>query len=336
MTLELRPAAVEDVAGICALLDRASPGNPKRDPQLLRWQYWRNPFGAPSSWVWTEGRRVVAHSGGFAVPLVLDGRAARGDWGADAATDPAYRRRGLFTAAARARFEAAADAGIAATVSLPLARSWPALQAAGLRPATRLRVYVLPRGAATARRVGLPAIVPRIAGWLFPARTATGADESAQLPHDLGDLLERTPRPRYGIARTVAWWRWRYAQRPNAAYRYLVVRHGARLLACAVTVERARGRLRLATVLDVAAVDHDAGAATIGAVAAAHAELDGVAVAAPPGSFLAAVARRGGCRRLPGRLEPETLRLGVVDHAGTLRDVGRLPWTVSWGDVDWL
>src|SRR5207302_1847546 len=73
--------------------------------EILRWQYWDNPFAAPVSWVWQDGGRIVAHYCGMPVPILFAGRAAVGAVGVDAATAPSHRGQGLFERLARAGYD---------------------------------------------------------------------------------------------------------------------------------------------------------------------------------------------------------------------------------------
>ncbi|MDQ3973736.1 MAG: GNAT family N-acetyltransferase, partial [Actinomycetota bacterium] len=115
----LRRATPDDTGAICALLGAAFPDNPKRHPALYRWQYWDNPFGPSSVWLWEDGGAVVCHGATFATPGVLDGRPVRLGHAADSATAASHRRAGLYARLARARYRDSAQLGMAAVLSLP-------------------------------------------------------------------------------------------------------------------------------------------------------------------------------------------------------------------------
>ena len=55
----VRRATPDDAEAVAALIGEVFPANPKADPAVLRWQYWDNPFGAPSSWVVEDAGRLV-------------------------------------------------------------------------------------------------------------------------------------------------------------------------------------------------------------------------------------------------------------------------------------
>ncbi len=142
--LELRPAGPDDTGALCELFRRNFPHNPKAAPDVLRWQYWDNPFGRAASWVMVDGDQVVCHFAVLPLPGRLAGRPATVGNTADAATDPAYRRSGLMGRTARAALDECARRGIQVAVSFPNVNSRGALRQIGMREVANVRAYVLP------------------------------------------------------------------------------------------------------------------------------------------------------------------------------------------------
>lgn len=59
------------------MLAGATRANPKVDPDVMRWQYFENPFGSAVGWVWEDDGEVVCHLPGSPSRCSLgDGRAA--------------------------------------------------------------------------------------------------------------------------------------------------------------------------------------------------------------------------------------------------------------------
>lgn len=355
--LVLRRGDETDDAAIRALLARSYPDNPKADAAYTRWQYWANPFGPTRSWVWVEpGGRLVGHWSAVAVPLWLAGRPVPGAKGVDIATDPEWRGCGLFSALARRLIADCRDAAVPALLSHPNPSSAPAVARAGARQVARVPVWVRPLDPVwLADRLRLPVSAARAltrAGFR-PRRasvTAVRVEEVVEPSPDLDELWAAASPRRYGVARDAAWWRWRYAQRPDRPYRLLEARSAptggtpgrGRLRAAAVTTVRPAVGGQLAHVLEWLAADDDA-AAAIGAALAERDDrgrVDGAVVAALPNTDLARHARRAGFRRLPRALEPRPLRFLVAGGAAADPDAGaRLAaasWEFAWGDIDHL
>ncbi|MGH8885768.1 MAG: GNAT family N-acetyltransferase [Egibacteraceae bacterium] len=332
--LVLRAGEPADTERICALLGAVFPDNPKARPEVYRWQYWDNPFGAPSVWVWEDAGEIVGHGGLYPVPGLLDGRRVLLGHAADAATAASHRGQGLYQRLNRLRYASAADRAMAVTMSLPNPDAWPGSAGAGLIRVGRVGAWVRPLDDAwLAERLRIPvmaaAVLRRAA---FPSwRSASGGEPVEELPDGLGCLWERNRHwSPCGISRDDAWWRWRYGAHPDAPYAYAVMRRSGRLAAAAAT----RSVEGLLYVMDLLADDEDAAAGVLRAAVGGAGEAAGVVLVALPGTRLAQLAAAAGLRRLPRRLEPRPMLLGVVagtEHDG---DLALRPWTVSWGDHD--
>jgi GNAT superfamily N-acetyltransferase len=358
----LRRAGRDDTAAVCELLGEVFPDNPKADPAILTWQYWDNPYGATSSWVAEEDGVVLGHYAAFPIPGRLAGRPALLAMGADAATRPAARGRGLFTQLAGAVWQGAADEGCRVVLAAPNPNSRNGAVRAGMVEVADLPVYVKPLDDGwLAERFRLPRTAARVGRALaFPSRSRlTGLVDLAGLgavrgpgtsragaavgqevslpPEGLEALWARTAAyTPWTVAADPGWWRWRYAERPRGRYRYFTARRaGALVGAAAATVRELYGG-RFLLVLDLVADDGDAAAATLAPAVAEPRGAVGAALVAIPGSRLASLAAAAGFRRLPRRLEPRPLHFGVIPKDPALDGVSQQSWSVSWSLLDHL
>jgi hypothetical protein len=354
-SLVLRAGEPADTERICALLGAVFPNNPKARPEVYRWQYWENPFGPPSVWVWEDAGELVGHGGLFPVPGLLDGRRVLLGHAADAATAASHRRHGLYVRLNRLRYDTAANQTMVATMSLPNPDAWPGSAGAGLTQVGRVGAWVRPLDdgwlAECLRIPSMAAAVLRRAA--FPSwRAVRGGELVLGLPDGLDNLWERNRHwSPCGISRDEAWWRWRYAAHPDLPYTYAVLRRSGRLAAAAATrvvggsgggvAAGKAGRFhpgwssgKLLYIMDLLADDEDAAAGVLQAAVGGAPDVTAVVVLALPGTQLAHLAVAAGLRRLPRLLEPRPMLLGVV--AGTERngDLALRPWTISWGDHD--
>jgi len=332
--LVLRAGEPSDTEQICALLGAVFPDNPKARPEMYRWQYWENPFGAPSVWVWEDAGELVAHGGLFPVPGLLDGRRVLLGHAADAATAASHRGQGLYQRLNRLRYDTAADRAMAVTMSLPNPDAWPGSARAGLTQVGRVRAWVRPLDDAwLARRLRIPALAATaLRRAMFPPwPREPGGEPVGELPDGIDELWERTRHwSPCGISRDEAWWRWRYAAHPDKPYTYAALRRSGRL--AAVVATRVVGGLLY--VMDLLADDEQAAAGVLRAAVGGAEDATGVVAIALPGTRLARLAAAAGLRRLPRQLEPRPMLLGVVAGTEHNGDLALRPWTVSWGDHD--
>jgi len=344
----VRRAGPEDTEAICALLTAVFPDNPKADPALLAWQYWDNPYGETASWVAEDGGEIVAHYAAFPIPGVLDGQPATLAMGADAATAESARGRGMFTKLARAAWDDVAQRnGLRAVLAAPNPSSKPGALRSGMVQIADLPAFVRPVDPAwLAQRLGVPRpLVALGMRTVFRAKRPVGfvVAEVDGPPHGLDDLWGRTATEvHWGMRADAAWWDWRYAQRPPvrgepAGYRYVEARvpSGELVAACAAVHREAFGG-RFVFVLDLLADDREAAAAVLNRLADDARGAVGLATVALPGSRVAHLVTGAGFGRLPRRLEPRPLHVGVVPFGEALGGVGQQPWQVSWSLLDHL
>lgn len=347
--IRFRRGTPEDTDAICALLGETFPGAAKSRPDILRWQYWDNPFGQTESAIAEADDGIVGHFMTFAVPGLVDGRRHVAGMGGDAATVPAARGRGVFsalTSQAWSRFIAANGAAFVYMAPNPI--SFGVCARTGMTPVAQLPAWIRPVDPRViSDRAPIPgAVAGRLIELGFRGRPHAGlaATVTKQMPEDLEALCaHETAQVRWGIEPSVSWLRWRFALRPGDDYHYIDVRRGDELRALAICTdeEREEGTFRL--VLELLAFDVEAGAAALGNAVDDAAGRMAVALIGSPGSRhgrlmedpITAAARRAGFRRLPQRLAPRPLHFGVVPGPG-LPDPTHIPWRTQWSFLDHL
>lgn len=336
--LVLRRSGEQEDQQIRRVIATSFPDNPKTRAAITAWQYWANPFGPTVSWVWEDEGEVVAHYTAYSVPVTVGGQRSLAGIGVDAAVAPTHQGRRLWTPLARAVYDDCAANGVPITMCYPNVASTSGAVKAGMEPVSRLRTLVCAYDDAwLAERFRLPRPVARLArsaAFRVPGSPLV-AHEVPGPPEGLDGLWERVaPSVAYGVVRDAAWWRWRYAEHPDAPYRFFEVRQGEVLLAAGVTLAREAFGGRFLNVLEFLTVDVAAGRALAQALRARAAGAVGAALVAVPGSRLQALALRAGFRTLPARLEPKPLLFGVVRNDPGFVDPTTVAWSVAWGDLD--
>lgn len=317
------------------MLAGATRANPKVDPDVMRWQYFENPFGSAVGWVWEDDGEVVCHLARLPVPMLVGGRACRGAISVDGATSPSYRGRGLYARLNRRLNDDCAERGMVVAASYLPSSFAPGPHMP--RVAGALRVFVRPMSAAwwtAAMRV--PTMVGAIGQLAFRSLPVGGACETVSVPEGLDDLWDEiTPVVRNGVVRSGPWWRWRYAERPRHRYRFFEARSGSRLGGAAVVSVRLFEGVRVAQLLELMAIDEQHARGLVGTIAGAT-DAEAVTAVGGEGSSFAGLLRKSGLRTVPRRLErnPLTVNVWVLSQDG--EDALREPWTVSWGDMDHL
>jgi hypothetical protein len=337
--LTLRRAGRDDDPALRRLNEASFPANPKARADITEWQYWANPFGDTVALVWDDAGQIVAQYVAYCVPGVLDGRPATLTIGVDAAVDPAYQGRRLFTPLSVALYRATTD-GDTPLIAYPNEQSVRGIARAGWREVANLRVRLLPTDDRwLADRLHLPA---PLAGAL--RRTATwrpgGGPHDVAIVDDVPDAVDGlwsrlAHHHPWGIAKHAAWWRWRYADHPDRPYRYLVASQGGTVRAVAATRTRDDLGGRFHCLLELLADDRAAAAALVRAVAdGALGPADGVALTAVARSRLDRLAAGAGMLAPPKRMLDRPIHFGVVPHPTLVPDPTAVPWSTSWGDLD--
>jgi GNAT acetyltransferase-like protein len=332
--LQLRRATPDDGPAIRQLLSTVYEHNAKADPEVMRWQYWDNPFGQAVSWIWTDGGNVVSHSARLPVEALVGGKKVRCGIGVDAATSPDYRRRGLYERLRSALHEDCCRQEIVATLLLLGPQSTvPRIE---VRAGIPLLMFVLPLDADwISDQLRIPRIAARTASRLFRPPKTRGGREVESPPDGLDELWsELSGAFPSSIIKGSAWWRWRYEQHPRVRHRFFEVRDG-RLVGAAVTLDRPTAHGRVVYILDLLASSADTARALVRSALDSADGASALALLAPGGSPPAQWARAAGLRKVPRRLASSTHTLGVWDTC-TDAPSASAPWSFTWGDADYL
>lgn len=343
----IRAADRGDGPAIRALLNAVFPDNPKGRAAVLDWQYWDNPFGRTASWVAERDGEVVAHYAAFPIPGRVGGADAPLAMGADAATAESARGLGLFARLCRSAWDDVATRnGCDYVLAAPNPNSLPGAAKSGMVSLGDIPAHVRPSDDRwVAQRFHVPVAV---AGALRKTVFATRARGPAAtrvdgVPDGLGELWDEVGGAvANGTVASPAWWRWRYVDRPERPYRTYAVHDAGRLRGATIVTPRALAGARFLFVLELIAAGQEAASAVLAAALAdpwpdeGDGPVVGAACVALPGSPLAVLARGAGMGRLPRRLEPRPLHLGVYPARAGLRDPATLTWSVSWGLLDHL
>jgi GNAT superfamily N-acetyltransferase len=333
--ITLRRATADDIGTIVDLLAECFPNNPKADPEVMRWQYWDNPFGDAMVWLAFDGDRPVGTCSGFPIPARMNGRSILAAKGADAGTVPEARGQGLFPKLYGNVIEDANQRGIPVIFSHPKnpASARPQLRM-GMKAVTdSIPAYVAPMPAAR----GIPAgglLRPVFGRWLPRPSAGLRLDVVGDTPDGLDDLWLRW-QPDFGVIHDSAWWDWRYA-RPDVDYTRIAVRDAGRLTAVAVGLLQPLQGLPMVHVLDLVADGPDAARTALAGLAEALPDAAAITGIALAGSRLAGLLRAARLIRVPARIAP-AVTFGVRATSGpTTDELAGAPWQLSWCDLDHL
>lgn len=347
--IRFRRGTPEDTDAICALLDEVFPGSAKSRPDILRWQYWDNPFGETESAIAETGEGVIGHYAAFPIPGLADGKKVTIGMGADAATRPAARGKGVFSTLTTQAWNGLIERNHAPFVlTAPNPNSKGAAARTGMVAVDDLPAWVRPVDPSVITdRIPLPkSLAAGIIQVGFRATSTRGlvVEITSTLPDGLAPLCAHAAQQvRWGVDPSLEWLQWRFADRPGDDYTYVTARRGREVRALAVCTDEQRDEGRFRLVLELLSMDEEAGAAALSAAVEDAAGRLAVALVGSPS--LAGVdagrdpvtraARRAGFRRLPRRLEPRPLCYGVVPGPG-LPDPTHIPWRTQWSFLDHL
>ncbi len=347
--IRYRRGTPDDTEAICALLGETFPAAAKSRPEILRWQYWDNPFGQTESAIAETDDGIIGHFMTFAVPGLVDGRRHVAGMGGDAATLPSARGRGVFstlTDQAWSRFIAANDAAFVYMAPNPI--SFGVCARTGMTPVAQLPAWIRPVDPRVLTdRAPIPrAVAQGLLDVGFRRRRGHGLSCSvdAELPDDIGPLCaHEASQVLWGIDPSPGWLRWRFADRPGDDYRVVSVRRGGELRALAVCRDEEREEGPFTLVLELLQMDREAGAEALGTVVDLAEGALAVALIGSPEATprrrghdpVTAAAAHAGFRRLPPRLAPRPLHFGVVPGRG-LPDPTGIRWRTQWSFLDHL
>lgn len=334
-----RRAGPDDGPGIRKLLAEVFADNPKSDPEIMEWQYWKNPFGPALSWVADDDGRIVSHYGLIPVPVAVKGSLETAALGVDVATTPSHRGRGLFVQVMQlAQRDVDESKEVCVTISFIGAQSvlpkgtWVS---PGQLSAGSMRFYLLPldhRWLASRLKTS-PSLMRSFGKIAFPSPNPGGARVVAGIPQGLEGLRAELPPISDGTIHDSRWWEWRYAEHPKWSYKFFEVRDGDALAGAAVSTARDTLGGTFECVLDLISRDPDTARSLIGAIVQEAGDVAGVATLALEGSPLATLARNAGMRKVPRRMETNPLHLHLSDACSKGERLSP-DWSVSWCDLD--
>ncbi len=243
-TLEVRRAAVDDRAGVLALVGRCLGWTADADDaRLFAWKHEQSPFGASPSWVAVDADRIVGFRTFLRWEFERAGETVRAVRAVDTATDPDYRGRGIFRQLTLQALDELRAEGIAFVFNTPNDQSRPGYLKMGWQPVGRLPTMVRPRRLAALPRIAKARTAAQ--RWSEPIAAGLPADR-ALAEADLPALLASQPaQSGLRTRRSAEYLRWRYASSP-LAYRAITEDGGMALFRV-----RRRGSAREATVGDV-------------------------------------------------------------------------------------
>jgi hypothetical protein len=240
----IRGYAPKDEEGITQLFQRAYGHSITEDH--WRWKMKGYPSTVENVWLALDGDRPIFQYAGLPLCYQLGEQVWRGMVGADAMTDPDYRRRGLLTRVSQHAFEVWREAGVAFNIGLPNEKWGSRKDALGWEPLFALQWMVYP--------MRLEAILGRKLGWHFlrrmilpgrvwrvfwqRARVGTGnvqIEPVAQAGAAFDRFWDNIRGDfQFSVVRDRQWVAWRYLDCPTYPYRVLAARVGAELRGYAV------------------------------------------------------------------------------------------------------
>ncbi len=304
----IRPYEPGDERQIVALFERVF-GRPMSEAHW-RWKVGSQPAPVANVWLIVRDGQVLAQYACVPTGFWLDGWEALVMVGVDAMVDPAWRRRGLWTALVRHAQAAWAEAGIAFVLGLPNENWGRRHHARGWESLFGLRWHVRPlqpvRLALRRLRARRPiALGPVAAAWngFWNRRLASPAGielVSVTQADEAFDALWRAARPdlAFAVVRDRRWVQWRFLDAPDSDYALFLARRAGQPVGYAACAIREGPGGRLATIADLFALPGDE-AARLGLLRGVLDALiaqgaDAVAALAIPGSARAALLRRAG------------------------------------------
>jgi GNAT superfamily N-acetyltransferase len=325
-----RLAEPADGGALVAMLRRSL--GPAMSEELWRWKHLESPFGPSPVLLAEAGGRIVG------VRAFMRWRFRSGECeveavrAVDTATDPEWRRRGLFSELTRRLAESVREQGAAFVFNTPNRVSRRGYLRLGWSRVARVPVRVRGRPlAALARRLA-PGTAPAAPGACFPPVAELLV--RPELPGLLA-AAESHAEARYRTPRTVPYLAWRYGAAPALDYSACWSFRAGRGAAL-VFRRRARGGIDQLLVSEVLASDREA-ARTLGADLlrrlAAEAGADSLAAIAPRGSLAGDALRAARFLTVPA--------LGPLVTARRLAWTGETPdplrwrsWCCSLGDLE--
>lgn len=340
---DFRPG--EDDAPVAALWERVF--GHARGGQTVEWLFRSGPAGESPRAVAEVDGRIVAHAGAAPIRFLVGSEEVRGAYSVGAMTDPAFQGRGLWARMGLHLYERLEREGFAFVAGFSNANSHRLMTGrlgrTPVRPFPWCVKLLSPLGLlrALARRGGSP---EQMAAGPAIRREESGALVT-EVPADdprLDAVWKRAASTvPVGCVRDTAYAAWRFASRPDAGYRVLLVERAGEPAGYAVHRALALRGVRAGFLLDFLLAPGEAEAsATLLRAAADLARGEGAVLlsALLPGTGPAREAlRRGRFLRIPERLHPQLIRFsvrGLGRWAQSALLVSPTAWHLSWADTD--
>jgi hypothetical protein len=254
--LVVRAANAGDRRDILSLLSRVLDWNDDaRHEKLFAWKHDENVFGPSPAWVAWDGDHLAGFRTFLRWEFQADDTPVPAVRAVDTATDPAYRRQGVFRRLTLHALDALHDGRAEFVFNTPNEQSRPGYLRMGWQTAGRIPLAARPTGVRGIGRM----VRARQPAELWSAEDGGGEPATAVLENGVGfsELLRSQPRAgAMATRRSVEYLRWRYGF-PPLDYR-AVVMHGDLAGGVALFRVRRRGTAREVALCDVLAPEGDA------------------------------------------------------------------------------
>jgi hypothetical protein len=341
---DFRPA--EDDAKVAALWQRCF--GEATGGQTTEWLFRSGAAGeCPRTVIESDGQ-IIAHAGVTALLFRVGDQEVRGGYSVAAMTDPAAQGRGLFLRAAEALYARLEREGFAFVAGFSNARSHRIMT--GPLERTPLRPFPWCVRILRPLAIGRSLLLGGAESEREPSQVKLDGRCGTELrlsPCGFGDprldaLWERVAADvQVGCVRDAAFCQSRYATRPEARYRGLLLERAGAPVASAVTRELTLRGLRALFLVDFAVAPGEAEAAReLLRAIEDTARADGVQLLSallPGRGDTRETLKAGGFRRVPERLHPQVIRFSVrgfgrFSQCPALTDPRA--WLLSWADTD--
>lgn len=336
--LRIRTYRDEDEPAVLDLLSAslgAGPGG-DRSPEFFRWKHLENVFGRSFMMVAETGERVIGFRSFMRWTFTCRGQRIRGMRAVDTATHPDMQGRGVFSRLTLAALEALPDEADL-VFNTPNEKSLPGYLKMGWKPAGRVPILVsvrrplrFVRGARTLRNAAGPARSIAVGDAPSAAAAIDGISGLGELLRDVDDAERADPRLR--TARSVEYFRWRFATAPLLDYRATWTEDsGGMVTGLAFFRVRPRGSLVEATISEVLAPpEATAVVRRLLRSVRSMVSADHLTCHAAKGSALSRIAKRVGFFPVPG---------GMTFVVNPLRPIDPDPsdlasWSLALGDLE--
>jgi GNAT superfamily N-acetyltransferase len=251
----IRDYAPQDTSSVLALIQEALGGGPTgtRSERFWRWKHLDNPFGSSLVLVAVSpDERIIGVRPFMRWRLRSNSYILEGVRGTDVATDPRYRRGGVFASLTHKAIERAKGDGVSLIFNHPNEKvisgylKWGWQQISLIRPLIKVLNY--PRLAVgLLRSRGRPESSQMLPSRQFLKQDLPPVAEMLSQPNTLESLLQTHSQMlagRLSTDRTIQYLRWRYSEHPYIDYRVVYRKDSGEVSGCAIVRPNARSGLK--------------------------------------------------------------------------------------------